>query len=193
MFLRKLKTSERSADSEPINFRLQENRDRGIDAYRIMSMSTNSFYGFPLMSIEQSTQGKLGSKAYAITLSLACVGLPFLGIGLGGELIALSGGDPIDALDVDGMVMFILAFAMSFSARLMFWPPVPAKLRAFVRTTISVVFAISFVASVAGVILIWKIPAALNDKEIPIIFSVLALLCQPCTVLWLLRYRTEGL
>lgn len=144
------------------------------------------------MTVQERSRGKFGSTAYALTLTIGCVGLPFLGMGLGGELIVLSGGDPMHAVDVEGMALFILMFAILFSVRLIFWPSTPPKLRALVRVGTTVILTMSFVASVIGAILLVMIPGLSANGGLPILFSLLALSCQPCTLLWLLRYRTES-
>ena len=133
------------------------------------------------------------SSAYLYTLSAACIGLPFLGLGLGGALIARAGGDPMRALDVDGMVMFLLAFAILFATRLLFWPPAPPALRATVRAVVSAIFAVGIVAALASVVLSLQLPPATPHASFPVYCSILALLFQPAAILWLARYRQAGL
>ena len=133
------------------------------------------------------------SPGYLFTLAIGCVGLPFIGIGLGGALIGRAGGDPIRAMDVDGMVMFILAFAVGFAMRLIFWPPAPPSLRQIVRLLISVVLAAEIPLALLGLALAWQLPPGTRHAVLPLYFSVLAVLCQPVAALWLARYRREGL
>ena len=116
-----------------------------------------------------------------------------MGIGLGGALIGQAGGDPVRAFDVDGMVMFLLAFAVGFAIRLVFWPPAPAFLRWAVRNGVSAVFVVGGLAALAGLVLSLRLPAAVPHNVIPVCFSVLAMVCQPGSVIWLTRYRKEGL
>lgn len=94
------------------------------------------------MSNPTSSASTQPSSAYIFALSAGATGLPFLGIGLGGSLIGRAGGDPVRAFDVDGMVMFLLAFAIGFAIRLIFWPPAPPSLRSAVRTIVTIIFAI---------------------------------------------------
>ena len=133
------------------------------------------------------------SPGYLLTLALGCVGLPFMGIGLGGALIGRAGGDPIRAMDVDGIVMFLLAFAIGFAMRLIFWPPAPPRLRSIVRLMISAILVLGMALSILGLALAWNLPATLRHASAPIYFSTLAVLCQPVAALWLTRYRQEGL
>ncbi len=129
------------------------------------------------------------SPAYTICLSLALVGLPFLATGLGGEFIAMAGGESAHGLDTFGLAMFFVAGVMSYAVRLLFWPPAPAKLRTFVRAATIVILVANFIASAIGLIYVLMV----SHDAIPVIFCVLAILCQPFTILWLLRYRKEGL
>ncbi len=133
------------------------------------------------------------SPAYLYALSAACIGLPFLGLGLGGALIARAGGDPMRALDVDGMVMFLLAFAILFATRLLFWPPAPPALRAAVRAAVSAIFAAGVVAVLIGLALSFQLPPATPHASLPLYFSILAVLFQPGAILWLMRYRQDGI
>ena len=144
--------------------------------------------------MNSTAQSKLKpSSGYGFSLCAGAVGLPFMGIGLGGALIGQSGGDPVRAFDVDGMVMFLLAFAIGFAVRLIFWPPAPASLRWFVRSFVSAAFVLGGLAALAGLVFSLQLPAAVPHKIVPVCFSILALLCQPGSLIWLTRYRKEGL
>lgn len=133
------------------------------------------------------------SPSYLYTLSAACVGLPCIGVGLGGALIARAGGDPISAFDFDGTAMFLLMFAIVFAVRLLFWPPVPSILRACVRLAVTAILVIEVPLAVLGLVLALTLPPTMSTIFVPIYFSCFAVLFQIGTVWWLMRYRQEGL
>jgi hypothetical protein len=130
---------------------------------------------------------------YLFTLAMACVGLPFMGIGLGGALIGSAGGDPMDAMNVDGFVLFILGYVVCFAMRLLFWSRTPPGLRRLVRFLICAIVAAEIPLALLGLVLAWRLPPTLHDADLAIWFSILAVLCQPLSVLWLARYRRDGL
>lgn len=133
------------------------------------------------------------SPGYLYTLSAACIGLSFIGLGLGGALIGRAGGNPLDAFDVDGMVTFLLAFAVAFATRLLFWPPVPPTLRACVRLVVTAIFVIEIPLTLLGLVLALCLPPATPYPLFPFSFSIITLLFQPGAVWWIMRYRQEGL
>ncbi len=107
------------------------------------------------------------TSGYGFSLCAGAVGLPFLGIGLGGALIGRAGGDPVRAFDVDGMVMFLLAFAIGFAVRLIFWPPAPPALRSAVRTIVTAIFAVGIPAAIVGLMLSLRLPTSLHHRAVP--------------------------
>lgn len=145
------------------------------------------------MTEQMSGSNTRQSIGYLMTLASACAGLPFLGLGLGGALIGFTGGDPVDAFDVDGIVMFMLAFAVGFAMRLLFWPPAPALLRSTVRWSMTILFIAACIASLIGLALSIRLPATVVHRAVPIAFSCWALACQPGALVWLVRYRRDGL
>jgi hypothetical protein len=54
------------------------------------------------------------SPGYLYSLSIAAVGLPFTAIALSGALRGRAGGDPMRAMDFDGVIFFLLAFCVGF-------------------------------------------------------------------------------
>ena len=123
---------------------------------------------------------------YLLTLSLALVSLPCLGIGLGGLLIQRRGGHPLDAMNGVGLVCFVAAYAVVFSMRLIFWPKAPPGLRAAVRVAITLVLCVLLVASAYAV---FVAATTSNADGTSFYFVVLAAFSQVATVIWLLRYR----
>ncbi len=144
------------------------------------------------MTLGKASLSVRPSPWYLLTLSLGCAGLTFLGIGLGGALIGQAGGDPVDALSVDGVMMFLVGFAILFASRLIFWPQASASIRGIVRFAIVAIFILGVLGSLAGLVLSWQLPATLKNASAPFYFSVLALICQAGSLLWITRYRREG-
>jgi hypothetical protein len=145
------------------------------------------------MSMSGGTPSVRPSAGYLATLALGCAGLTFLGIGLGGGLIARAGGDSFDALNNDGIVMFLLGFAILFASRLIFWPPAPPVIRQTVRSAIAMIFLLGIIACAISLALAWHLPPWIKHSSMPLYFSVLAAPCQIPAFLWLARYRHEGL
>ncbi len=145
------------------------------------------------MTISTDKSSTRPSAWYLFSLAMGCVGLTFMAVGLGGALIGRGGGNPDDAVNVDGFVMFIFSFVIVFSMRLIFWPPVPPSVRTLVRAAITVIIALGVPLALLGLILAWQLPPATHHTDLPIGSSILAVLCQPLALLWLTRYRQEGL
>lgn len=160
---------------------------------QVFPVSAGPLHRGSLVSMQTPAEISRPSPSYLLTLALGCIGLPSLGIGLGGALIGRHGGDPFSAMDVDGMVMFLLGFGVLFATRLIFWPVAPADLRTAVRTVVSLLFVFCVPLSLLGLVLALGLPETLAHRSLAIYFSVLALLCQPVALTWLLRYRHEGL
>ncbi len=108
-------------------------------------------------------------------------------------MIAISGGNSIDAIDFYGKVMFGFLVVLGYSVRLIFWPRTPAKLRSFVRAAMTAILATSVIVSAISLVLIFLISEPVHGMALPKTFSVFSLLCLPLTFLWLFRYRKEGL
>jgi hypothetical protein len=133
------------------------------------------------------------SPGYLYSLSIAAVGLPFTAIALSGALRGRAGGDPMRAMDFDGVIFFLLAFCVGFSIRLLFWPRARTGLRTLVRLLVTSIFTLEILASLLAVLLAWQLPSTTRNIFLPHTFSVLGILCQLATTVWLVRYRSEGL
>ena len=96
------------------------------------------------------------------------------------------------AMDVDGVIFFLLAFCVGFSIRLLFWPSAAGGIRTFVRLLITSIFTLEILAAVLAFLLAWQLPFATRNIFLPRIFSVFGIICQSATILWLIRYRKEG-
>ena len=132
------------------------------------------------------------SFGYLLSLAAALVGLVCMSTGLGGALIGRSGGDPIDALNSYTIVTFVGMYGLAFAMRLIFWRSAPAALRRAVRLLLIVVFVAAMPLSVTGLILSISMQATMHHG-IAIYFSVIAVACQVGSLIWLFRYRHEGL
>jgi hypothetical protein len=95
-------------------------------------------------------------------------------------------------MDVQGLMWMMASFAIAFATRLIFWPRAAASLRHGVRVLTSLIFLLGVPASVISLVIALTLPLA-KHTSLPVYFSVLALLCQIGSVLWLVRYRQEGL
>ncbi len=121
------------------------------------------------------------------------MGLPLMGLGLGGVVIGRAGGDPDEALNAYAFPLFALGFAVLFSMRLIFWQPVTPIFRRLVRLIISMILAANIPLSLLSLVLASQLPSTVQHTDMPIGASILAVLCQPLSALWLFRYRQEGL
>ena len=133
------------------------------------------------------------SPGYLLSIAFACVGFDCLGISIGGGLIARAGGDPMRAMDVDGMVTFVLAYAIIFASRLIFFKGVGQPVRDAVRNVITITFCAEIVATVFSIWLAVFGPPSTYALSLPVWFTTVAVLCQIGTLVWLLGYRAEGL
>lgn len=124
---------------------------------------------------------------YLLSLGMALVSLPCLGIGLGGLLIQRRAGNPLDAMNGVGFVCFVAAFGVVFAMRLIFWPKAPPALRAAVRGAITLLLCTLLAASAYAV---FVAATTSNADGTSFYFVVLAALSQIGTVVWLLRYRS---
>ena len=145
------------------------------------------------MTADVAASSSQPSPGYLLSIGLACVGFACLGISVGGGLIAKAGGDPMRAMDVDGMVTFVSAFAIIFACRLIFFKGVGQQVRHVVRTAITVVFCVELLATVFSIWLAASGPPSTQALSLPVWFTTIATLCQIGTLAWLFRYREEGL
>ena len=141
----------------------------------------------------ESVSAARPSPGYLYALSAACIGLSFMGLGLGGALLGRAGADPIGAFDVDGMVAFLLAFAIIFATRLLFWPHAPSALRSGVRIAVTAIFVLAGLLALTGLVLALSLPPTTPHASFPVYVSILAVLFQAGAVWWIMRYRNEGL
>lgn len=158
----------------------------------VPALPAGALHGRPRMTgrAEAAPRASLG---YIYTLGAACIGFALFGFGLGGTLIGRTGGNPLNAFNVDIVVMFILGYAILFATRLLFWPPVPPALRACVRLVVTVIFVLEVPIALVGLVLALNLPPSTPYVTFPISFSIFTVLFQIGTVWWLLRYRREGL
>ena len=145
------------------------------------------------MMPENSIRSRIkASPGYLYSLAAGCVGITFLSWGFFGALLSRHGEDPLRAMDVDGVIAFLLSFAIAFAMRLIFWPAASPGVRQAVRFVITLIFALSVLASVISMVLARTLPATAKSAWFPLWFSTLALFCQIGSVLWIARYRREG-
>ncbi len=123
---------------------------------------------------------------YLLTLGLAIISFPCLGIGLGGVLLGRAGRDPFDAWGVIGMTCFVASYGLGYGMRFIFWRRSSPALAAGVRKALIGVMAVLFVATVAAVIIAFSPGAAPGWALAFIVFAVLA---QVPNLIWLIRYR----
>jgi hypothetical protein len=138
-------------------------------------------------------QGDGPSPGYLYTLGFAVLGFPCIAAGMSGALIARNADDPINALGNYTFATFIFMFLLLFAMRLIFWPLAPAPLRSSVRLLLSGLIALSIPLAVVALWLAFSGTQTVHHYFIPVYFSIIALLCQIGSVLWLIRYRHEGL
>ncbi len=134
------------------------------------------------------------SPAYLILFGVAALGLPFLAIGLGALLRGRAGGDPMAALNGEGLAAFLGMWALLFAVRLIFSERTPKPVQDLTRTLISVVFGLELLGSGLALILALggvRSGQAAASGGVPLAgwFIALAVLCQGATATWLLRYR----
>lgn len=114
-------------------------------------------------------------------LSIPCLGLLFEEANSGSiVLFGLNAGD----------LGLILAFAILFAMRLIFWQPVPPHLQAAVRWVVSSIFLLSLLWTIS-----WFALVATGAQPAPGIASTCFLffagIFAVATVVWLVRYRRE--
>lgn len=131
------------------------------------------------------------TSGYLLSLTIACAGIAFVGIGLDSGLIARAGGNPLDAMDGGGFAAFLLAFAILFSSRLIFWDRAAPGLRQIVRIAITSILVIGLFATLWSVVLVVLPHHSGEVLGLPSFFTGAAALCQIASVLWLLLYRQE--
>ena len=98
----------------------------------------------------------------------------------------------MDAMDVDGIITFLLAFAILFASRLIFWRKAAPRVRETVRRLITASLLAGFVATLLSGWLAFVGRDKVGSVDLPISFTLMAALCQIASVAWLARYRGEG-
>ncbi len=124
---------------------------------------------------------------YLITFAVGVLTLPFLGIGLGGVLLARAGHDPFDSINYIGTPCLAVAFGLAYAMRLIFWRRSSSSLAASVRKALTIVMGF-FVFATASAIVVCFIPGTTPGWAV--YFIVLATLSQSATITWLVKYRT---
>ena len=129
------------------------------------------------------------SAGYLASYGFAVVGIPFLAIGLGATIDQRAGRDPREAVSGVGFVAFVFMFVMVFAVRLVFWNRVSADLQALVRAVLSLVLATELIAAVVALGMApWQ---GAHGAGLATWFTVLGVICQIATLIWLVRYRPE--
>ena len=128
------------------------------------------------------------SMGYGASFTLGIVALPFAGTVLGGLKLLRSGGNPIDALDGTGLICFILAYGPVFLIRLVLWKRSPPRLRAAVRTFLTIVECLVAAAGIIAMALVIGTPDAPGSL---VWFALCGLFCSGMGLLWVFRYRDE--
>lgn len=130
------------------------------------------------------------STGYLYSFTFACVALGFIGVALETGFAPKPTDGP-SFFSGAGTAGLLLAFAILFAVRLVFWSRIPVATQALVRTAITGIFALSLAVSM---ILLLICVIGINGLPVPIamvVFTALATLCQISAVIWLIRYRSE--
>ncbi|MGI4747801.1 MAG: hypothetical protein ACRYGI_17500 [Janthinobacterium lividum] len=127
------------------------------------------------------------STGYLISLALGCIGIALFGIVLGELLQPQS----TDAGGTTGTVGEILAFAVLFSIRLIFWSKISGTIQDVVRKLITLVMLLSVIANVGLLGLTIFGSMQRNESTGAFIFTVIGAISQIATVIWLVKYRNE--
>jgi hypothetical protein len=136
------------------------------------------------------------SRGYIISLGVALVGLATLGMGLGGEVRYRAGLDATDVIDHEGLWVFIFSLSWGYWFRLIFWDRVPLNYQNLVRTVLSALLIAELPLAIVAAFMAITQGKPLTDDQVAAtimigMFTVIGVLCQISTVIWLLRYRKE--
>lgn len=129
------------------------------------------------------------STGYSISFAIACTAIAFIGVALEeGPGVSHTGLGSL--CSQAGTVGLVLAFAIGFLVRLVFWPRISREAQALVRTAITTVFMASILVTA---VLVVACLHGLSARPAPIemtAFTIMSVLCQIATVVWLARYRS---
>lgn len=92
--------------------------------------------------------------------------------------------------------MLVLCMSWLYTLRLIFWGRVPSHYQNLVRTILSVFIAAGLPLALVTILLAVTSGKAQSDDQtgstiMIAIFTIIGVLCQVSTVIWLLRYRKE--
>lgn len=120
-------------------------------------------------------------------MALGCVGIALFGIALG-ELIQPQSADAGGTL---GTIGEILAFAILFAIRLVFWSRISSMMQNIVRAFVTIVMILSVFANfgLLGLTLFGSIQG--NESTGAVVFTIIGAITQIATVIWLIKYRRE--
>ena len=95
----------------------------------------------------------------------------------------------MDAIDHAGVVGLLIAFAVTFGFRLIFWSKIPSSMQAIARSVLQFIMVALVIATIAGAVYVGGRSG--TGGTLPLIFLTFAVVSQVATLIWLVKYRRE--